>query len=69
MSNNISENKGENLSYGCTGISSAIGSSGLAQAPIIMFGNEEQKKEYLGLMTGSEKNFSGLLRDRTGNWF
>jgi hypothetical protein len=38
------ENTSENLSCGCTGISSAIGSSGLAQAPIILFGNEEQKK-------------------------
>ncbi|XP_054155156.1 medium-chain specific acyl-CoA dehydrogenase, mitochondrial-like [Oppia nitens] len=45
---------GEELSYGCTGIQSAISSTGLAQAPVIMFGNSEQKKEYLGRMTGSD---------------
>ena len=38
----------EKFGYGCTGIGSAIGANGLAQAPINLFGNEEQKKEYLG---------------------
>lgn len=41
---------GEHLSYGCSGISTAIGSSGLAQAPLIRFGNEEQKQSFLGRM-------------------
>nr|XP_027204233.1 probable medium-chain specific acyl-CoA dehydrogenase, mitochondrial [Dermatophagoides pteronyssinus] len=39
---------GEKLAYGCTGISSAVGNNILPQAPIILFGNDEQKKEYLG---------------------
>lgn len=38
----------EELAWACTGIGTAINSCELAQAPIIMFGNDEQKKEYLG---------------------
>lgn len=38
----------EELSFGCTGIQVAINGGGLAQAPLIMAGNEEQKKKYLG---------------------
>ncbi|CAG2115053.1 unnamed protein product, partial [Medioppia subpectinata] len=44
----------EALNYGCSGIGTAIGSNALPQAPIIMFGNDEQKRQYLGRMTGSE---------------
>lgn len=39
---------GEELSYGCTGIATAIEASGLAQTPVIVAGNDEQKKKYLG---------------------
>ncbi|CAG2170430.1 unnamed protein product [Oppiella nova] len=45
---------GEALSYGCSGIALAISSSALPQAPVILFGNEGQKRQYLGRMTGSE---------------
>lgn len=47
----------EELSYGCSGISLAIGGNGLAQAPVILAGNEEQKKKYLGrcVEPGQEK--------------
>lgn len=38
----------EELGYGCAGIATAMESNGLAQAPVILFGNEEQKKKYLG---------------------
>ncbi|OMJ07937.1 Medium-chain specific acyl-CoA dehydrogenase, mitochondrial [Smittium culicis] len=41
----------EELSYGCSGIQTAIEANGLAEAPVILFGNEEQKKKYLGRMT------------------
>lgn len=41
----------EQLSYGCSGIASAISSARLAQAPVLLFGTDEQKKEYLGRMT------------------
>ncbi len=41
---------GEALSFGCSGVTLAILGNGLAEAPVIFAGNEEQKKEYLGRM-------------------
>ncbi len=41
----------EELSYGCSGISTALAANNLATAPVIIAGNEEQKKKYLGMMT------------------
>lgn len=41
----------EKLGYGCTGIGTAISANTLGQAPVILFGNEEQKKEYLGRLS------------------
>ena len=41
---------GEALNYGCTGIGTAILANGLAEAPVVIAGNEEQKKEYFGRM-------------------
>ncbi len=38
----------EELAFGCTGILLAIEGSGLGQTPVIMAGNAEQKKKYLG---------------------
>ncbi|XP_055942395.1 medium-chain specific acyl-CoA dehydrogenase, mitochondrial-like [Argiope bruennichi] len=38
----------EELAYACTGVATAIEANGLAQAPLLLAGNEEQKKEYLG---------------------
>ncbi|XP_053953017.1 medium-chain specific acyl-CoA dehydrogenase, mitochondrial-like [Anastrepha ludens] len=38
----------EELGYGCTGIMTALEGSTLAQMPIIIAGNQEQKKKYLG---------------------
>lgn len=38
----------EELSYGCTGISTAIEGSGLGQTPVILTGTKEQQKKYLG---------------------
>eukprot|EP00054_Salpingoeca_dolichothecata_P003936 m.28912 g.28912 ORF g.28912 m.28912 type:complete len:444 (-) comp14234_c0_seq2:67-1398(-) len=40
----------ENLAYGCTGVSTAMEANGLAEMPVILAGNEEQKKKYLGRM-------------------
>lgn len=37
----------EKLAYGCTGISTAIEANGLGSMPIMIAGNEEQKKKYL----------------------
>lgn len=38
----------EELAFGCTGILLAIEGSGLGQTPVIIAGNAEQKKKYLG---------------------
>lgn len=38
----------EELAYGCTGIETALEASGLGQTPVILSGNAEQKKKYLG---------------------
>ena len=45
---------GEVMGYGCTGILTAMTGNALAQAPVLMFGNDEQKKKYLGMFTGKE---------------
>jgi len=41
----------EELGYGCTGISTAIEGNNLAEAPVILAGNDAQMKKYLGRMT------------------
>ncbi len=41
----------EEFSYGCTGIATAMEANGLAAAPVIVAGSEEQKKEFLGRLT------------------
>lgn len=41
----------EELAYGCTGIATAMEANALASAPVIVAGNDEQKKEYLGRLT------------------
>uniref|UniRef100_A0A4W3I135 Medium-chain specific acyl-CoA dehydrogenase, mitochondrial n=1 Tax=Callorhinchus milii TaxID=7868 RepID=A0A4W3I135_CALMI len=40
----------EELAYGCTGIQTAIEANSLGQMPIILAGNEQQQKKYLGRM-------------------
>lgn len=44
----------EELAWGCSGISTAIGVNGLAFAPILIAGNEEQKHTYGGRMADGE---------------
>jgi acyl-CoA dehydrogenase len=41
----------EELAWACTGISTAMEANTLAAAPVIVAGNEEQKKEFLGRLT------------------
>lgn len=41
----------EELAWGCTGIMTAAEANSLAQAPLIVAGNDEQKKKYLAPMT------------------
>lgn len=38
----------EELAYGCTGVKTALEGSGLGQMPVLVAGNTEQKKKYLG---------------------
>lgn len=44
---------GEELSWGCSGISTALAANNLAITPLVVAGNEEQKEKYLKMMTGS----------------
>lgn len=44
----------EELAWGCSGVSTAIGVNGLAILPILIAGNEAQKTEYGGRMAGGE---------------
>ncbi|CAD5233800.1 unnamed protein product [Bursaphelenchus xylophilus] len=41
----------EALSYGCTGVQLAIMGPSLALAPLLLAGNEAQKKKYAGMLT------------------
>jgi acyl-CoA dehydrogenase len=45
----------EELAYGCSGIATAMEANGLAAAPVILAGNDEQKKEFLGMLTNEPK--------------
>ncbi|KAI8993428.1 acyl-CoA dehydrogenase/oxidase [Pilobolus umbonatus] len=41
----------EELAFGCSGIQTAIEANNLAEAPLVVAGNDFQKKKYLGRMT------------------
>lgn len=41
----------EEFGYGCTGIATILDANSLASAPVLLFGNEEQKKKYLGRLS------------------
>jgi acyl-CoA dehydrogenase len=41
----------EELAWGCTGIQTSLLANTLAATPIILGGNEDQKKKYLGMLT------------------
>lgn len=38
----------EEVGYGCTGVSTALEATSLGQTPVLIAGNKEQKKKYLG---------------------
>ena len=59
----------EELAFGCTGIQTSITANVLAATPILVAGNEEQKKKYLGIHSlrvgrphASPRRHHGLLR-------
>jgi len=41
----------EKFAYGCSGIAVGVSGNGLGATPVVMFGNEQQKREYLGRLT------------------
>ena len=56
---------GEEIAAGCTGIGTAMEANNLAQAPVIVGGNDEQKKRFLAPML-EKLTLRGLRRHRAG---
>jgi alkylation response protein AidB-like acyl-CoA dehydrogenase len=54
----------EELAYGCTGIQTAIEANNLAEAPLVVAGNDFQKKKYLELDLTSQAFVRKLLRNQ-----
>jgi acyl-CoA dehydrogenase len=55
----------EELAFGCTGIQTSMTANALAATPILIAGNDEQKKKYLGLLT-SEPAFAAYALTESG---
>jgi len=55
----------EELAFGCTGIQTSMTANVLAATPILIAGNEEQKKKYLGSLT-SEPIFAAYALTEPG---
>lgn len=53
----------EELSWGCSGITTSLGANGLASAPVAIAGSEEIKKEYFTSLTESLKFASFCLTE------
>lgn len=45
----------EEMAWGCAGIATAIGGTGLCATPIVLGGNEAQKRKYLGRFSDTRK--------------
>ena len=45
----------EEIAYGCTGMATAMEANSLASAPIMVAGNDAQKKQFLGMLTAEPK--------------
>jgi len=45
----------EEIAYGCTGMATAMEANSLASAPIMVAGNDAQKKQFLGMLTEEPK--------------
>lgn len=57
----------EELAWGCTGMSTAMGVNGLAILPILIAGNEEQKKDYCGRMADGQMASYCLTEPEAGS--
>src|ERR687895_2202368 len=53
----------EELSWGCSGITTSLGANGLAAAPLALAGSEELKAKYLGMLTEDPKLASFRLTE------
>src|SRR4051794_39389790 len=53
----------EELSWGCSGITTSLGANGLASAPLALAGGEELKKKYLGMLCEDYKLASFCLTE------
>jgi acyl-CoA dehydrogenase len=56
----------EQLAWACTGIQTSLLANTLAATPIILAGNEDQKKKYLGMLTASPVFCSYCTTEPTG---
>ncbi|MCB8985558.1 MAG: acyl-CoA dehydrogenase family protein [Ardenticatenaceae bacterium] len=57
----------EELAWGCSGMSTAIGVNGLAILPILIAGNEEQKQEYCGRLAEGQMASYCLTEPEAGS--
>ena len=57
----------EELAWGCSGMSTAMGVNGLAILPVLIAGNEEQKKEYCGRLVDGQMASYGLTEPEAGS--
>jgi acyl-CoA dehydrogenase len=57
----------EELAWGCSGMSTAMGVNGLAILPVLIAGNEEQKKEYCGRLADGEMASYCLTEPEAGS--
>jgi acyl-CoA dehydrogenase len=56
----------EQLAWGCTGIQTSLLANTLAATPILLAGNEDQKKKYLGMLTAEPVFCSYCTTEPTG---
>ncbi len=57
----------EELAWGCSGMSTAMGVNGLAILPILIAGTEEQKQGYCGRLAGGEMSSYCLTEPEAGS--
>ncbi len=57
----------EELAYACSGMSTGLGVNGLAVLPILIAGNEEQKKDYCGRLVDGQMSSYCLTEPEAGS--
>lgn len=57
----------EEIAWGCSGISTTLSINNLAATPIIVAGTEDQKKEWLGRMTGGQLGSYAVTEPAAGS--